>query len=203
MIDDIMADERITGYDPEALVVRAHGMTAWRLSWRNHRPLPGGDELLSFIGQLTGDIKNLLGDPAFVSFLSDAIIDLLNDDGINELVYEIIGVFLVYADNLLGNIGDGRLEQAINEIADELILPFKKVIIKYSDEIMDDPRVVEALEKIRSRLEGIDQEYIDALMEDEDLKGSIASLKELFTEPLLDLPDMIKDNLLEDDAFTT
>ncbi len=202
VIDDIMADERITGYDPEALVVRAlrDDRLAVILGETIARYL-GGDELLSFIGRLTGDIKNLLKDPAFVSFLSDAIISLLNDDGIDELVYEIIGVFLVYADNLLGNIGDGRLEQAINEIADELILPFKKVIIKYSDEIMDDPRVVEALEKIRSRLEGIDQEYIDALMEDEDLKGSIASLKELFTEPLLDLPDMIKDNLLEDDAF--
>ena len=202
VLDDIMADERIAGYDTEALVLRA--LRDDRLAVILGDVIAGylgGDELLSFIEQLTTDVKNLLGNPAFVSFLSEAVIALLNDDGINDLVYEFIGVFLVYGDSLLGNLGDGRLEQALSEIADEIILPFKKVLIKYSDEIMDDPRVVEALKKISERLEGIDQEYLKTLKEDEQLKASVASLKELFTEPLADLPDMIKDSLLEDDAL--
>ena len=206
VLDDIMADERIAGYDTDALVVRTlrDDRLALILGDVIARHL-GDEKLLFFVDQLTLDLQNLLRDPAFVSFFNDALIALLNDEGVNELVFEIAGLLLKYADALLGNLGDGRVEQALSGIIDDALAPFEKVVAKYSDEIIDDPRFLKAMDKIITRLDGIDDEYINALKEDPEINASIESLKGLFTGPLEDLqeelPEAILENIREEGAL--
>ncbi len=143
VLDEILADERLAGYDTDALVVR---------TLRDERlvNILGGviarhlreEEFQGFVEQLAYELKTLMKDPAIVSYLHNTITGLLEDERINELVFEIVSLLLGFAEQFKGNLGDGRLEAAVDQMADDLVTLFKTPVLKYADEIMDDERVV-------------------------------------------------------------
>ncbi|NLZ32941.1 MAG: hypothetical protein GX890_07585, partial [Firmicutes bacterium] len=185
VLDEILADERIAGYDVDALVVR---------TLRDERLINilgsviarhlRDEEFLSFVEQLAGEVKVLLKDPAIVSYLHDTITGLLEDERINELVFEIINLLLYYAEQFKGKLGDGRLDAALQQLADDLTTLFKAPVLKYAEEIMEDERVVEALDKILSTLQGLDERFVERLKADEDFSRALDELLELFLGPL-------------------
>lgn len=202
VLDEILADERIAGYDVDALVVR---------TLRDERLINilgsviarhlRDEEFLSFVEQLAGDVKALLKDPAIVSYLHDTITGLLEDERINELVFEIISLLLYYAEQFKGNLGDGRLEAAVDQMADDLVTLFKTPVLKYADEIMDDERVVEALDKILSTLRGLDDQFVENLKADDDFNEALDELQGLFLAPLSGISDQLTENILNQDSL--
>ncbi len=202
VLDEILADERIAGYDVDALVVR---------TLRDERLINilgsviarhlRDEEFLSFVEQLAGEVKVLLKDPAIVSYLHDTITGLLEDERINELVFEIINLLLYYAEQFKGKLGDGRLDAALQQLADDLTTLFKAPVLKYAEEIMEDERVVEALDKILSTLQGLDERFVERLKADEDFSRALDELLELFLGPLSGISDRLVEDVLNRDAL--
>lgn len=202
VLDEILADERLAGYDTDALVVR---------TLRDERlvNILGGviarhlreEEFQGFVEQLAYELKTLMKDPAIVSYLHNTITGLLEDERINELVFEIISLLLGFAEQFKGNLGDGRLEAAVDQMADDLVTLFKTPVLKYADEIMDDERVVDALDKILSTLRGLDERFVERLIADEDFNEALDELQELFLAPLSGISDQLTENILNQDSL--
>ena len=140
-------------------------------------------------------------DPAIVSYLHNTITGLLEDERINELVFEIISLLLGFAEQFKGNLGDGRLEAAVDQMADDLVTLFKTPVLKYADEIMDDERVVDALDKILSTLRGLDDQFVENLKADDDFNEALDELQGLFLAPLSGISDQLTENILNQDSL--
>ncbi|WP_461369311.1 hypothetical protein, partial [Candidatus Darwinibacter acetoxidans] len=78
---------------------------------------------------------------------------------------------------------------------------FKTPVLKYADEIMDDERVVEALDKILSTLRGLDDQFVENLKADEDFNEALDELQELFLAPLSGISDQLTENILNQDSL--
>ncbi|WP_461369224.1 hypothetical protein, partial [Candidatus Darwinibacter acetoxidans] len=78
---------------------------------------------------------------------------------------------------------------------------FKTPVLKYADEIMDDERVVEALDKILSTLRGLDDQFVENLKADDDFNEALDELQELFLAPLSGISDQLTENILDQDSL--
>ncbi len=202
VLDEILADERIAEYDIKAVAVRAlrderlvhilGSVIARHLS---------DEELLQYVEQLSAEVAALLKDPAFSSYLNQTIMELLRDDRVNGLVAEIINVLLQYVELFKDSAGDGRLDSALNEIVDELIAIFEEPVMKYADEILEDERVWNALEKILDSLAGLDEQFLNNLKNDDSFNEALDEFRDLILAPLPDMGERLVESILDEEAL--
>ena len=185
VLDEILEDERIAGYDTDALLVRTLRderlvKILGKVISRHLRD----EEFLSALARLTGDLAALLKDPALVGGLHKTVIALLEDERVNEFVFEIASSFLVYADQIVKSAGDDRTAAALSGLLDDIAGLFEAPILKYSGELRRDERVAEALDKIREIMQGPDSLFIENLKSDAKFNRALKDLQALFLEPL-------------------
>ena len=101
VLDEILADERLAGYDTDALVVR---------TLRDERlvNILGGviarhlreEEFQGFVEQLAYELKTLMKDPAIVSYLHNTITGFLKTNGSMSLYLKLSACSWVSPSNL-------------------------------------------------------------------------------------------------------
>ncbi len=200
IIDEILEDERIPELDALAVEVLRDERLAQILGDVIGDYL-GSEELLSFIEEITADISALLKNEEFVAFFERVVTGFLRDDRINQFVFEIIEALMGFPQQILENIGDGSMEQAVLDVVEHFVELFQAPVLAHSTKILEDPRVSEALEKIINRAGELPEEYMEALLDDEAFLKAVQDLTNLFLEPLQEFPQMFLNRLIDAGTF--
>lgn len=193
VLDEILNDERIAGYDLEALVVG---------TLRDDRlvEILGSviadhlreEDFLYFVEQMTFDLAALLQDPSIESYLQKVVVSLLEDDRINEFVFDIVYFVLANVEQFIDNLGEGELLDAIIGFAEELIAMFEKPVTEFAEGLKEDSRVTGYLDGVQASL-GLNEwsdlggwfgdRLGDNLEKDAQFEEALAELKLLLTGP--------------------
>ncbi|NMD42700.1 MAG: hypothetical protein GYA86_05230 [Firmicutes bacterium] len=193
VLDEIMADERIANYDLEALVVgtlRDDRLTEILGSVIAQHLRE--DDFLQFVEQITFDLAALLQDPSIVSYLQKVVVSLLEDDRINEFVFEIVYYVMAHLDRFIENVGEGELIEAITGFAEKLIEIFEQPVMDFAEGVKDDRRVTGYLDRVQASLgldkwEDIGGWFVDRLGDNLDadtrFEQAVADLKALLLGP--------------------
>ncbi len=193
VLDEILKDERIAAYDLEALVVGT--LRDDRLAEILGSVIADHlreEDFLNFVEQMTFDLAALLQDPSIESYLQKVVVSLLEDDRINEFVFDIVYFILANVEQFIDNLGEGELLDAIIGFAEELIAMFEEPIVKFAEGLKEDHRVTGYLDGVQASL-GLDEwadlggwfvdRLGDSLEQDAQFEEALAELKLLLLGP--------------------
>jgi hypothetical protein len=149
----------------------------------------------TFIEQLGADIKKLLKDERFISYLNNTLTGLATDERINELFSELIGAFMDLPKTLMLNLQDEEAVKAINGFVEDVLKIFMEPLEKFKN----DERVAGSIGNIIRYIAGDETDpatypglaalLAGRLADDEDFQEAKEQLMAIFTKPLLGDPD--------------
>ncbi len=222
VINEIMADERLASFD--AATVAGEILRDPRLSRILGEVIAEhlkDEKLLGLLEQLTSDLKVLLKDDQISTYLSEAINDLLNDPGINDLTFELIQALSQLADGFLSNLQDEAALQELNGVLRDFLAIFLEPLSNHFDELSRDPRIKQALHNIMLFMEGdgsttypgLQNLYLQRLEADAEFNQALEELLGLFLAPLLGnadnpdhfpgLPALLAEKIMDDLVLQT